>query len=924
MGNDLSSSNNDLLKKLNQTVMQDSWLEGVYGQKRADQQTELKKVFTVLSDNDVTASEKKALEKRAETLQDKVERLEAKMAVLEEQLAENAEEVEKQAKAITDLVCSVEDKSEEMETNQKTYVKMAIEDVFYEYKKGIVDRDGIMPEIRKRIQDKAYKDKMSSQIENLLGKLDAKQAEIQPLVDTTSRLLDQRNILESQYGSTKSTYEFLNTTINQVGATETNFTNSDLNNAIPIYSLEKTEIVSELFENPAMNVEAGENKNYVEGATAPTAANVTEKYQKYLKVGATKGVDANTSSNATTKALGNAIKEGLLDDLATSGLSGGQISQFLAENFSGANISLNNGKLSIPYGHDTTARDTYAKLTNFITSYGSGFKGALNTWDKEGGNTIDSNNQIKSLSENYAEILDKMGTQEPKFTFKEAMYALFNEDTGLFKDAGVYYDATNQENNPNYFIELAGDDETAAMYKSLSDKIYDIWGIRPSVGIDHENVDEKYDATPTPTVQRTDPLSFTGEDGKEYSFIIDRNNDGAFSGQEEFIGATGNWLEDLKSLDTDGDGKLTGEELKNLKILSTDYKDNAETTYAGGKYLREETTDIDYGITNASKLGIEEIDLNGLEEKQNQSTGKYDINGSEIFNDSFTFQIDGKEVTASRKDETNMFMNAIYGDAYGKNFQVGLNEADADAIIKESYGEFDQFEAKYADVLANINVLQNAPQLARDTRELYNKALDRTNADESAQLMRASNKAASYSNANDWSTVSQKVRTIAAQEGISIDMEQAKGIYVTDASLSARDVVNKYKDMIAKENDIASERTASKEVWSAVIQCAQKGVKATTDEITELVVNQKKSAKEAVEILYAEKGPEPNAAPLEFDSEREEEIYESFNKVFNEAGKENDTVNALYDLCVEQQNNRGYMEGKTGEQLAKEILERYQ
>ncbi len=931
MGNDLSSSNNELLKKLNQTVMQDSWMQGVYGQRRADQVKELKKVFTVLADNDVTSAEKKALEARRETLQDKVERLEAKMAVLEEQLAKNAEEVEKQANAITDLVCAVEDKSEDMEKNHKTFVKMAIEDVFYEYKRGTIERDGIMPEIRRRIADNAYKDRMSSQIEKLLGQLDAKQAEIKPLVDATSRLVDQRNILESQYGSTKSTYKFLNASIEQIGATETNYTNSDLNNAIPVYSLEKTAIVGELFENPTVNVMPGENKNYIEGSKAPGFENITKKYQQYLGKPATGG-DRNTMQNQATVALAGAINAGILNDLMSSGLSGNQIAQFFANNFGGANIAMSNGKISIPYGHDTAAHNTYAQLSEFFTNYGSSFKGAINTWDKEGGNTIDSNKQIKALSENYVEILDKMGTQEPKFTFKEAMYSLFNQETGLFRDSGVFYDAKNQENNPNYFIELAGDDETAQMYSNLADKIYDIWGIRPSKGIDYDRVkdgtedpivDDGNKVIPSPV--RTDPITFRDANNQEFAMIIDKDNDGKFTGKEEFVGATGNWLEDLKSLDANADGKLSGDELKNLKLLGSNYTDNAQTTYAGGKYLREETTNIQYSLTDAAKMGIEEIDLKGLDEKIGQSTGKFDINGSEIFKDSFSFKMNGEEVTASRKDDTNMFMDAVYGDAYGKGYKVGMTEQDADKIISDAYGEFDQFETKYADVLGNINILQNAPQLARDSRDLYNRALDRTNRDESAQLLRASNKAASFSNPNDWSSVSKKVQEVAIQQGIVVDMEQAKGIYTIDGSLSARDIVKKYQEMVSNEQSLANETGVSKEAWAGIIECAKRGIKTSASEIMDLLTSgQAKNAKEVADILYATKGPEPNAAPLEFDSEREEEIYTGFNKVFDEAGLKDKTVEGLYDLCVNQQNDRNYMEGKDAETLAQEIIKKYQ
>ena len=82
MGNDLGS-NNDLMRMLQGTVMNDSWLNEMYGQQRADQQSELKKIFTVVSGNNISESQKDQLIKRRGELQEQVERLEAKMAVLE-------------------------------------------------------------------------------------------------------------------------------------------------------------------------------------------------------------------------------------------------------------------------------------------------------------------------------------------------------------------------------------------------------------------------------------------------------------------------------------------------------------------------------------------------------------------------------------------------------------------------------------------------------------------------------------------------------------------------------------------------------------------------------------------------------------------------------------------------------------------------
>lgn len=946
MGNDLSSSSNELLKKLSSTVMNDSWLKNMYGVNKTDQQNELKKIFTVISSNDVTESERKVLLTRKEVLQDKVERLEAKMAVLEEELAKNQAEIARHADEITNLITSVEDKSEALEEQQKRNVKNAIEDVFYEYEKGIIGKDAVSGEIRKRVKNNSYKDRQSAAIEKLLGKLDAKEAEVDALVNDATKWIDQRNLLKSQYGVTKSTYDLINGNLAKIGNTETNYTNSDYDKLIPVYSLEKTDIVSDLFEDPKINVESGKNSNYVEGTKIPSVENINEKFGKYFGTKATSGVDSNSIKNEAVKNLGEAINNGLLEELNSAGIYGKELTDFFVKNFSGANIKYSDkGTLNVPIGHGSDAQKIFGKLTDFIENNKLGndtskwtkenFKGTLNTWDEMGGNTIDSNKQIAALADNYAAILDKMGSGEPKFTFKEAMYALFNPDSGLFKNSGVVYDPELQGETPNYFIEYAGDDATAEMYKNLATKIYDIWGVKPSRGADVENYDEDSvkdpdDGGKTPEIDKKDPITFKLDDGSEYAFIIDRNNDGAFSGSEDFVGGLKgtSWLDDLKSLDANSDGKLSGDELQSLKILGTDYTDNYKTKYTGGKFLNEQTTNIQYKLTNADAMGIGEINLEGLEEQVDKSKNINDINGSELFNDSFKFALNGQEITATRKDDTDYFMNAIYKDAYGKNFNIGMSENEVQSIMDKDYGEFDKFDAAYADVYTDVSILASAGQAAQETRAMYNETMDRVNQDENAQLLRASNKAAALTNISDWTNVQAQVAQIAINEGIVIDMEQAKGIYVTDGSLSAQGVVDKYKEMIANENSIANEKAIQKEAWDAIVLCVQNGVAPSADKILEMLSSgEAKTAQEVVDILKQaqdEANITVNVNDLGFDSEREEEIYNAFNEAFNAVGLNDKVVDALAELCVEQQNDRSFMQNKSAQDLAQLMLKRYQ
>lgn len=939
----MGNISNDLLKSLQNTILKDGWLEGLYGKQRAEQQQALKGVFNVVSDNNLTTSQKKQIEAKKETLQEKVERLEAKMAVLEEELAKNAQEIDKQADEITELATKAEDESEELASDHKNNVKHAIEDVFIEYAQGTIKKDEISSKIKERIRTK-NKSKNMAAVEKILGQLDSKQDEVSALVTNATALMDQRALLNNQYGVTKSTYNLLSSNLAQIGNTETNYTNSDYDAAIPVYSIEKTEYVSTIFEDVNLNVQAGENSNYTEGSTIPTLDSVKEKYKAYTGTKATADVDAYSYNNEAVVNLEKALNEGMFEDLMSTGMGYSEITKFLSENFSGAKLGFNaDGKFTIPYGHGKEAKTVFTTLKDKLDTYNTTLLGTKNTWSKTAGNTVSSNQQIAKLAENdnFATIIDQMSSKG--FTFKEAMYALFDPNKGLFKDSGIVYDATKQGKNPSYFIEFAGDEETAQIYQKISDKIFETWGVRHSRGVDYELAEEKgVDATNTDKKVeeegRKDPLSFMHK-GTQYSFIIDRDGNKAFSNSNEFVGAdnTTNWLEDMKTFDVDKDGKLSGDELKNVKLLGLEYKDNVDEninnkaynpheTDTNKSFLRGQTTNIQYSLTNASELGITEINLEGLEDNVNKSKNIFDINGSEKFEDKFSIKLDGQDVDVTRKDETNYFMNAVYGDAYGKNFQIGLSKNEIQNVMNKDYGEMDAFNSKYANMISDIQILQNAGHIAQEARVNYQDTLNIIDKDEKIQLMRADNKAASFSNETDWSSIRTEVQDIADAQGIIIDMEQAKGIYTLEAGLSANEVVEKYKNLVSMEDEVTTFNKTSKIAWSALVACAQNGINATSKEIMELLSSGKaKTAEDVVRILKENQVEEVNVKVnnLGVLNGRETEIYEAFHTMFSEAGIHDKTVDALADLCKAQQKDDNFMIDKSAQDLAIYFLEKY-
>lgn len=845
MSNDLNKQNL-LMQNLQNTVLQDSWaLEGDSAA-IAKQKSKLKEMFVVVDDNNVTASQKKAIITKAQNLKNKISDLEAQMKVLANQIKEKEDLIKDKSEEIADLITTVGSKSDKLKSKTKTHVKNVIDDVFYEYKKGIIKKDEISAEMRRRIQEFGGAER--AEIEKILSNLKGMKKEVQGLTDGVTALIDKASLLENKYSLTKSTYELLTATASQIGATDTQYTNSDINTARPIYSLDKADIVSNLADNSKYNVSAT-NSNYL-GASAPTPKTnslneVAQKYSNNLNVKATSS-DSESITNAATSALQNAMNMGLLDDLAKSGANNNEILEFLANNFASAGIVLtDDNSLSIPNGHGDPAIATYDRLSTFVNSLKSTpFKTDLDVTGKAG-NTISSNNQLKALAGNYETILESLGHGNPKFTFKEAMFALFNPDTGLFKDTGITYELNKQQGEPKYSIKGGGDNETAEFYQNFSDKVFEIWGVKAT--------DETYSSTstrrtgsrvPTPTPApvvsssgNTDPLSFRSEDGRENTFIIDRNKDGKFSDIEEFVGAKDgtSWLDDLKSLDKDGNGILEGDELKDLKILQSDYTDNAKTKTQNG-FLREETTTIGYSMTNAQSFGIESIDLKGLEENVNKSQGKKDINASDLFNDSFSFKTtDGREYTTQRKDDTSEFMKAVYGDAKGKSFEVGFDEEFVQSILDSNDKAMQKFGVNLDTIRGHLSYLLGFDMLVEETRAIYIEAMEEIERDKNLQLRMADNRAAAMTvNVPGWSDIREEVYKKALNEGLEFDEEQVKGIYTTSAG-SAQEVFNEYKELIEEKKAIVEESEILNTSTAILAACVKEGVTARLDDIKALV-----------------------------------------------------------------------------------------
>ncbi|MBQ7286685.1 MAG: hypothetical protein IJW73_02875, partial [Candidatus Gastranaerophilales bacterium] len=960
----------NLVNNLKKNVLNNEWLQGLYGKKSNEQKAELKKLFTQSADNanednSVTDEQLEALyTARTEVLAKKVEQYEAKMAELHESIDEIDAQLAVAAAEITEAVTNVEDNSNDYAKEMNKRVKNAIEAEMKNYQNHpeTIGPQGLKTRITAAVNGAvagAQGTTYYAAIQENLDILNGAQNKYSDLIEKSSNWIKQANLLGKRYGATKSAYDLVNATLFQIGSAKGKYTNSDNNTTYPVYDPDKAEFATSILSDKNY-IAAPTNTAYTGEGGKVTLTEINEKYKKYLNPQMT-GSDTYSSDNKAIKQLGGAIKAGLLDDLAQTGLSTKEINQFFATNFSNAHLKLaENGGLSIPYGHGDQAQGIFGKLTKFIKGYANGDALINNTWDPAKGNTISSNEQIAALQKfiQYGK-LKELANQG--FSFQELANLLFNKDSGLFKDTGITYDLEKQAGGANYFMDTVGDKETNELFTNIRTQIKNIWNVDASRGdgtgpINDDGNGDSNGEVNSPVSGRTDPISFRIGD-TEYSFVLDKNENDTFDGANEFVGGTGNWLEDLRAL-ADENGKITGDNLKKLKLLATTFTDEG----TGNLKNREHDTKFNYDFVSPEELGITELDINAFLKGDSQTndlnqeannwnfggTGEQtDINGSLVFNDAIGIIFkDGTTGTATRKDDTDAYMDAVYSKVYGKNFNGNgyLTENQVDEIINKDYGEFNAFASLYAGADSNLGIVQNSGQLALEAEAFARRNEDQALGRKNALLERALNKAENFEgNVGNWNSMRSKVQAEADSRGIATTedfWEQCRGYFGRKSGVSAEDIVNQYQKNL--EDMKLPSRVQNNEdiIGRTLILAAQQGFDIPAEEIMDAYDSGRaKTPEDLVKLLGA--GQQNNNMsfsninpdsieddPAAFDlSGRTNELYEAFNKVFSERypdenERAEEIVNAIRELCVTEQQNPGYMNKRDAEEIAREFLKK--
>ena len=232
MGNNVNNSS--FMKKMQETIMNETWLKSLYANAE-DQKVKLQTAFEYVPDSSLSQADQAKIQSQQEQYAARLETLEAKMAVLLEQIEKNQQKVDEKSQEVLALITASERKQDKFETEYNKWVENVISDV-------INDND-ILPgqkhyEMKVRLQN--FPPKYEAAVRESIKKLEGKQGEIDALLGDVSQIIAQKGVLEKQYGATKSIYELLNTNSQRIKAMNSDYTNSDLDSKVPVYSLEKT------------------------------------------------------------------------------------------------------------------------------------------------------------------------------------------------------------------------------------------------------------------------------------------------------------------------------------------------------------------------------------------------------------------------------------------------------------------------------------------------------------------------------------------------------------------------------------------------------------------------------------------------------------------------------------------------------------
>ena len=227
-----------------------------------------------------------------------------------------------------------------------------------------------------------------------------------------------------------------------------------------------------------------------------------------------------------------------------------------------------------------------------------------------------------------------------------------------------------------------------------------------------------------------DPIGFE-QDGVSYDFIVDRDNDGKFDGENEFLGAE-NGFEEMKALDKDGNGVVEGEELNGLQMVKTDKVKGTQS------------------FVTAKEAGVTSIDLSSYNAKNIKQANGNTLAGN------YNLNVNGKKVEGYQTLDQVDWLSANYGNSYGKSINSDEVTSTAQKTTKAAASKATKSSTQ-SELGKQIAKIQwEAKQMAPEKEENLIKSTIKN-------LARTANDAASTNN----STFTRETNDLMSQEEVN-------------------------------------------------------------------------------------------------------------------------------------------------------------
>lgn len=647
-------------------------LTGASSSTAASVKNSLETLFTETATMNEGEEGAKKIEKQIAALQEKIGKLENEAEEILKKIQDKNEEINKNGDQLSKIASDLTGATGDLQTKTKEAARQATKEAILSYK-----RKG---------NSTQFEECFNQAFQKNLGGLKGCQAEIQALYDLyeinkngitsiageIENALNQVNGLESQLENINGTISLLTRTKNvmEQSKIEDAYKNTDTDANVPVFSGAKAEFANELLSKYS-------SRN--EEAKAPQESTVKEAQEKWSAKNTEKtnlkssDYLLKSTNNKELVNLNKCIEAGMLEDLQANGMDNQSIMEFIQKNWNiGLKYDKKENTWTIPKGHESAKKgakkgacEIYDKLRTFANSK-STVTGAGSV------NQTQMSELKKAVNEDG--ILTKM--YEKGFTFKEAMYTL----TKLFPDAGISYDLNSQSKERNYGL-VKDNKQSGSLYETIDKQVLKYWNVGSTTA-------KANDSSITGST-KYDPITFQNGD-TTYTFITDRNNDGKFdytNGSDNELLGSKNGIDELKAYDLDGDGKISGDELKNVLIMANKQKESVSNgkdvdNYKTGAGGYTNSVDFNVSYSTAADLGITEIDLNSLAQGNNTE----DINGSVGVN-TFNLTMNGQNFTANETLNTEGNLETFYGQI-AKNSNAGtISKVFSKEEFNSAFGE---------------------------------------------------------------------------------------------------------------------------------------------------------------------------------------------------------------------------------------------